>query len=153
MASAGHCSPSCFPVGKMGCSLNPLLLRLGWLPRSRGFPAQPTISSSCLLLDRLPEAHKGPQMEFWAMHCCALGPRPAGSRHYKSLALPCSPLSTILAPDWQHVCQGKGGANLGPPQPPFPDAPLCFPTSHLLVLPDRGCLVGRIFRLPHTGFR
>lgn len=128
--------------------MNPLLLRPGWPSKSKELPAQPTVSNSCILLDRLPEAHKGPQMEFWAMHRCALGPPPAGSRHYKSLALPCKPLSTVLAPAWKHICQGRGGANLGPLQPPFPDAPFCFPTSHLLILPDRGFPVGRVFPIP-----
>lgn len=138
-------------VGQMGCSLNPLLLRPGWPPRSRGLglPAQPTISSSCLLLDRLPEAHKGPQMEFWAMHCCALGPRPAGSRHYKPLALPLKAFvhcpGSWLAAHLPREGRGKPGSSTAS----LPHAPFCFPTSHLLVFPDKGCPVGRVFPLPH----
>lgn len=99
----------------MGCSLNPLLLRPGWPPGSRGFPPHLTIASSRTLLGRLPEAHKGSQMEFWAMHRCALGPRPAGSRHCWSLALPCRALSTVLALGWkQLLARGGEGGKPGP---------------------------------------
>lgn len=93
----------------MGCSLNLLLLRPGWTPGSRGFPPHPAIASSRTLLGRLPETHKGSQMEFWAMYCCALGPRPAGSRHCKSLALPWRALSAVLARGWQQLlAYGRG---------------------------------------------